>query len=38
MASRLVGKNRMTADEKEQVRAKKLRIKDKYEQSNTGDF
>jgi len=38
MASRLVGKNRMTAEEKEQTRAKKLRIKDKYEQSNMGDF
>ena len=38
MANRLVGKSRMTQAEREQLREKKLRIKDKYENNNLGDF
>jgi len=38
MANRLAGKSRMTAEEKEQLRIKKLLSKDKFEQSNMGDF
>lgn len=38
MANRLVGKSRMTPAEREQLREKKLRIKDKYENNNLGDF
>jgi tubulin polyglutamylase TTLL6/13 len=38
MANRLVGKSRMTAAEREALREKKLRIKDKYENNNLGDF
>ena len=38
MANRLVGKSRMTAAERDQLREKKLRIKDKYENNNLGDF
>lgn len=38
MASRLVGKHRMTVEEREQIKLKKLRIKDKFEQNNMGDY
>lgn len=38
MANRLVGKQRMTMEEREALRQKKLRIKDKYENNNLGDF
>ena len=34
----LVGKTKLNAEEKEQLRDKKLRIKDKFEQNNLGDF
>jgi tubulin polyglutamylase TTLL6/13 len=38
MALRLVGKSRLSQEEREAMREKKLRIKDKYENSNMGDF
>ena len=38
MAQRLVGKFRMTNEEKEVMREKKLRLKDKFECNNLGDF
>lgn len=38
MASRLVGKHKMTTEEREFQRQKKLRMKDKFEQTNMGDF
>lgn len=38
MASRLIGKQRMTAEEREALRLKKLRLKDKFEFNNLGDF
>jgi tubulin polyglutamylase TTLL6/13 len=38
IANRLVGKSRLTPEEREVLREKKLRIKDKYENSNMGDF
>jgi hypothetical protein len=38
MANRLVGKNRLTQEEREAIRDKKLRLKDKFENSNLGDF
>lgn len=38
MANRLVGKSRLTQEEREALREKKLRIKDKYENNNMGDF
>jgi|TARA_B110000305_G_C19262034_1_gene550034 hypothetical protein len=38
MANRLVGKQRMTPAEREALKAKKLRIKDKYENNNMGDY
>lgn len=38
MANRLAGKQRMNQEEREQLKAKKMRIKDKFEQNNLGDF
>jgi len=38
MANRLVGKQRMSMEERELLRQKKLRIKDKFENNNLGDF
>jgi len=38
MANRLVGKHRMTQAEREMVKEKKMRIKDKFENNNLGDF
>lgn len=38
MASRLVGKHRPSQQEREALKAKKLRIKDKWENNNIGDF
>jgi len=38
MANRLVGKHRMTQVEREQLKEKKLRVKDKFENNNLGDF
>jgi tubulin polyglutamylase TTLL6/13 len=38
MANRLVGKQRMGQEERESLKAKKLRIKDKFEQNNMGDY
>jgi predicted transposase YdaD len=38
MANRLVGKQRMSMEEREALRQKKLRIKDKFENNNLGDF
>ena len=38
MANRLTGKSRLTAAEKEALKAKKTRIKDKFENNNMGDF
>jgi tubulin polyglutamylase TTLL6/13 len=38
MANRLVGKNRMTAEDREELKEKKMRIKDKFENNNMGDF
>ena len=38
MANWLVGKQRMTPAEREALKAKKLRIKDKYENNNMGDY
>ena len=37
-ANRMVGKSRLTQVERDVIREKKLRIKDKYENSNMGDF
>lgn len=34
----LNGKQKLTPEEKEMLREKKLRIKDKYERNNLGDF
>lgn len=38
MANRLVGKQRMGMEEREALRQKKMRIKDKFENNNLGDF
>ena len=38
MASRLVGKHRANQADREALKAKKLRIKDKWETNNMGDF
>jgi uncharacterized protein YdcH (DUF465 family) len=38
MANRLRGNQRMTQDEREALKQKKLRIKDKFEQNNMGDY
>ena len=38
MANRLVGKHRMTPAEREALKEKKLRVKDKFENNNLGDF
>ena len=38
MANRLTGKTRMTPAEKEALKQKKMRIKDKFENNNMGDF
>ena len=38
MANRLVGKSRLTQEEREALREKKLRIKDKFENNNMGDY
>lgn len=38
MANRLTGKQRMTPAEKEALKQKKMRIKDKFENNNMGDF
>tara|TARA_B110000285_G_C15009261_1_gene555540 strand:- start:752 stop:1141 length:390 start_codon:yes stop_codon:yes gene_type:complete len=38
MANRLTGKTRLTPAEKEALKAKKTRIKDKFENNNMGDF
>lgn len=38
MANRLVGKQRMTPQEREALKQKKLRIKDKFENNNMGDY
>lgn len=38
MANRLVGKQRITQADREQIREKKTRIKDKFENNNLGDF
>eukprot|EP00356_Strombidium_inclinatum_P000691 CAMPEP_0170510566 /NCGR_PEP_ID=MMETSP0208-20121228/65836_1 /TAXON_ID=197538 /ORGANISM="Strombidium inclinatum, Strain S3" /LENGTH=112 /DNA_ID=CAMNT_0010794041 /DNA_START=965 /DNA_END=1303 /DNA_ORIENTATION=+ len=38
MANRLVGKNRLSNAEKEALKEKKMRIKDKFENNNLGDF
>ena len=38
MANRLVGKSRLSQEEREALREKKLRIKDKFENNNMGDF
>ena len=37
MANRLVGKQRMSMEERELLRQKKLRIKDKFENNNLGE-
>ena len=38
LANRLVGKNRMTMEEREALKTKKMMIKDKFECNNLGDF
>lgn len=38
MANRLVGKSRQTMEEREALKEKKMRIKDKFENNNMGDF
>ena len=38
MVNRLVGKNRISNLEKEALKQKKMRIKDKFENNNLGDF
>lgn len=38
MENRLVGKPRVTATEKDALRAKKARIKEKFETNNLGDY
>lgn len=38
MANRLVGGHRLNQKEKEALKEKKTRIKDKYENNNLGDF
>jgi hypothetical protein len=38
MANRLVGKNRLTMEEREVLREKRLKNKDKYENGNMGDY
>ena len=38
MAQRLVGKNRLTIDEREAIKMKKQNQKDKFENNNMGDF
>lgn len=38
MAQRLQGKTRMSMEERENIRQKKQRAKDKFEFSNMGDF
>lgn len=38
MANRLTGKGRLTPAEKEALKAKKTRIKDKFENNNMGDY
>ena len=38
MANRLVGKHRLSQNEREVLKEKKMRIKDKYENNNLGDF
>ena len=38
MASRLVGKSRVTQEEREVTKDKKMRIKDKFECANMGDY
>ena len=37
-ADRLTGKQRLTAPERDQLRQKKLRIKEKFENNNLGDY
>jgi len=38
MANRLVGKQRMSQSDREALKEKKMRIKDKFENNNLGDF
>ena len=38
MANRLTGKTRLSQAEKEALRQKKTRVKDKFEMNNLGDF
>jgi tubulin polyglutamylase TTLL6/13 len=38
MANRLIGKQRITQKEREALRAKRLRQKDKFENNNMGDY
>ena len=38
LANRLVGKNRMTIEDREALKAKKMLVKDKFECNNLGDF
>jgi len=38
MANRLVGKNRLTVEEREALKDKKTQLKDKFEFNNMGDF
>lgn len=38
MANRLIGKQRLSQKEREALRAKRLRQKDKFENNNMGDF
>jgi len=38
MANRLVGRHRVTQEEREAIKEKKMRIKDKFECANMGDY